>query len=150
MSWNLRFRVSTIRNGGVQVRPITVSAESLDFQISTIACLYSAWILAGLECERLSAVLQRRHFKRSLTSFERACILVVTTDVLVGVASRHSSKTPLADTPRWLFSRIGRWVEDARLELPRAAQFLSSMSIDTDGEVRAKLQALTTSLLQAN
>jgi hypothetical protein len=85
-----------------------------------------------------------------LVSFERACVLVVTADVLIGVTGRYFSSVPLAGVSGWLFEKIEHWLEDARSELPMAAQYLSDMAIDTDGNVRARLQALTSSLSQTN
>lgn len=106
--------------------------------ISAISCLYTTWRLAGLECERASTHLRHGRLRQSLASFERACILVMLTDTLVDIASRHSSHGPLAATRRRMLAVIERWLEEARRELPRAADCLRNLAAD-DKELSAMI-----------
>lgn len=126
------------REGGLQISII-----------SAIACLYTTWRLAGLECERASTHLRHGRQRQSLASFERACILVMLTDTLVDVVSRHDSYGPLATTRRQMLAVIERWLEEARRELPRAADCLRNWAAD-DNELSAMIMRAESLISRTN
>lgn len=118
--------------------------------VSAIACLYTTWRLAGLECERVSAHLRHGRFERGLTALERACTLVVIADALVDVVGQQSPGAPLAIVCRRLLAHIEHWLEEARRELPMAASYLCNTAIGADGELRATLRRLICFISQTN
>jgi hypothetical protein len=121
-------------------------------RISALACLYTTWRFAGLECERMSMHLERGHFGRSLASFERTCILVTATDALVdivGHCAADAADAPLITARRRLLVEIEHWLGDARCELSKVATCLCGTGTG-NMELDAKIGRLRWLILQTN
>ena len=118
--------------------------------ISALSALYTTWRLAGLECERAGAFLQRKRFGQGLVSLESACTLVVLTDAMIDVVNHYSSAMPPTLEWRRTVAEIECWLADARQELPSAASFLCQCAADTDGKVHEALDELMLYISQTN
>jgi hypothetical protein len=97
----------------------------------------------------MSMHLERGHFRRSLASFERTCILVTVTDALIDIVGRHAADASLVTARKRLLAEIEHWLRDARCELSRAAACLRGTGIEYV-ESNAKIAGLKWLVLPTN
>jgi hypothetical protein len=97
----------------------------------------------------MSRHLERGHFRRSLASLERTCILVTVTDALVDIVGHHAADAPLITARKRMLVEIEHWLGDARRELSRTATWLCGIGIG-NVELDAKIVRLKWLVLQTN
>jgi len=135
------FRLSRYLKGEPPSAPLDIAA------LSTLTSLYVTWLRAGTACEHLSICLRRGFSDRGVALFGTACGLVRMTDTLLEVVRQQAPRAPLvAQLRRDLLSAIGSWLEDARQELPLAAQHLCSSAGGSSDAVSSALRQLEQAL----